>query len=311
MIEESAEGRAAKQTRIQPRRVYRREECTVESDNFVIITGLSGAGKSNAIKVFEDMGYFCVDNLPAPLIPKFAELCLQSSGMVNKVALGIDIRGDLFLDELNHNLDLLRQMGIHYQILFLEASDDVLIQRFKETRRNHPLSPQGTLSEGIALERQKLSELRGRADKILDTSRLKTSELRSELRSQWDKLQDRISVTIITFGYKHGIPMDTDLLMDVRFIPNPFYIPELRPLTGRDPAVQAYVFGSEECKEFLERFTGLLNFLLPNYQKEGKTHLTIGIGCTGGQHRSIALGIRIGELLEEAGYTVNVKHRDS
>ena len=281
------------------------------NSNFVIITGLSGAGKSNAIKVFEDMGYFCVDNLPAPLIPKFAELCLQSDGKVSKIALVIDIRGDLFLDDLNHNLDELHNMDIPYQILFLEASDDVLIQRFKETRRNHPLSPQGTISEGIRLERQKLSELRGRADKIIDTSRLKASELRSELRSQWAEFSDKLSISIITFGYKHGIPIDTDLLMDVRFIPNPFYIPELRPLTGRDPAVQEYVFRSAECQEFLQKFTDLLKFLLPNYIKEGKTHLTIGIGCTGGQHRSIALGIKIGQILEQEGYPINVKHRDN
>ena len=283
----------------------------MNDSNFVIITGLSGAGKSNAVKVFEDMGYFCVDNLPAPLIPKFAELCVQSDGKVSKIALVIDIRGDLFLDELNHNLDELRTMNIDYQILFLEASDDVLIQRFKETRRNHPLSPQGTISEGIRLERQKLSELRGRADKIIDTSRLKASELRAELRQQWAEFSDKLSVSIITFGYKHGIPIDTDLLMDVRIIPNPFYIPELRPLTGRDPAVQEYVFHSAECQEFLQKFTDLLKFLLPNYSKEGKTHLTIGIGCTGGQHRSIALGIKIGQILTDEGYTVNVKHRDN
>ena len=283
----------------------------MKSSNFVIITGLSGAGKSNAVKVFEDMGYFCVDNLPAPLIPKFAELCLQSSGKVNKIALVIDIRGDLFLDDLNHNLEELNRMDIPYQILFLEASDDILIQRFKETRRNHPLSPQGTISEGIRLERRKLSELRGKADKIIDTSRLKASELRSELRSQWSECSDALSVSIITFGYKHGIPIDTDLLMDVRFIPNPFYIPELRPLTGRDPAVQEYVFLSPECQEFLQKYTDLLKFLLPNYSKEGKTHLTIGIGCTGGQHRSIALGIKIGQILEQEGYQVNVKHRDN
>ena len=283
----------------------------MNGSNFVIITGLSGAGKSNAVKVFEDMGYFCVDNLPAPLIPKFAELCRQSDGKVSKIALVIDIRGDLFLDELHHNLKELNDMEINYQIIFLEASDDVLIQRFKETRRYHPLNPQGTISEGIRLERQKLSELRGRADKIIDTSRLKASELRQELRTQWAEFSDTLSISIITFGYKHGIPIDTDLLMDVRFIPNPFYIPELRPLTGRDPAVQDYVFRSVECQEFLQKYMDLLKFLLPNYSKEGKTHLTIGIGCTGGQHRSIALGIKIGQLLQQEGYAVNVKHRDN
>ncbi len=283
----------------------------MKNSNFVIITGLSGAGKSNAVKVFEDLGYFCVDNLPAPLIPKFVELCLQSDGKVNKIALVIDIRGDLFLNDLDRNLKELDNMNVPYQILFLEASDEILIQRFKETRRNHPLSPQGTISEGIALERQKLSELRGRAHKIIDTSRLKTNELRSELRSQWAEFSTELSVSIITFGYKHGIPIDTDLLMDVRFIPNPFYVPELRPLTGRDPAVQEYVFQSPESQEFIQKFSDLLKFLLPNYSKEGKTHITIGIGCTGGQHRSIALGIKIGQILEQEGYHVNVKHRDN
>lgn len=283
----------------------------MEPASIIIITGLSGAGKSNAVKVFEDMGYFCVDNLPAPLIPTFAELCQKADGKVSKIALVIDIRGDLFLDELNHNLDLLQEMGVPYQILFLEASDEVLIQRFKETRRNHPLSPQGAISDGIRLEREKLSELRGRADWILDTSRLKASELRTELREQWAGEQDKLSVSITTFGYKHGVPIDTDLLMDVRFIPNPFYIPELRPLTGRDAAVQEYVFQSAECQEFLQRFSELLKFLLPNYKKEGKTHISIGIGCTGGQHRSIAIGIRLAEILQAEGYSVNIKHRDN
>ncbi len=261
--------------------------------------------------VFEDMGYFCVDNLPAPLIPKFAELCLQSAGKVDKMALVIDIRGDLFLNELNRNLDELRKMEIPYQILFLEASDDVLIQRFKETRRNHPLSPQGTVSDGIAKEREKLSELRGRADKIMDTSRMKVSEFRTELRNQWEGISDKLSISIITFGYKHGVPIDTDLLMDVRFMPNPYYIPELRPLTGRDPAVQDYVYETKECQEFIEKYMDLLHFLLPNYIKEGKTHLTVGIGCTGGQHRSIAIGIKIGQMLQAEGYPVNLRHRDN
>lgn len=283
----------------------------MENSSFVIITGLSGAGKSNAIKVFEDMGYFCVDNLPAPLIPKFAELCLQSAGKVDKMALVIDIRGDLFLNDLNRNLDELRKMEIPYQILFLEASDEVLIQRFKETRRNHPLSPQGTVSDGITKEREKLSELRGRADKIMDTSRMKVSEFRTELRSQWEGISDKLSISIITFGYKHGVPIDTDLLVDVRFMPNPYYIPELRPLTGRDPAVQDYVYESGECQEFIQKYMDLLHFLLPNYIKEGKTHLTIGIGCTGGQHRSIAIGIKIGQILQEDGYPVNLRHRDN
>lgn len=279
--------------------------------NFVIITGLSGAGKSQAVKVFEDMGYFCIDNLPAPLIPKFAELCSQTNEKVDKIALVIDIRGDLFLNDLHSSLEELLRMGIQYQILFLEASDEVLIQRFKETRRNHPLSPHGTLSEGIKLEREKLAELKGRAHRVIDTSRLKTSQLKEELRNQWSENSNSISVSVITFGYKHGIPMDVDLLMDVRFLPNPYYIPELRPLTGRDQAVAEYVLEKAESKEFLQKYTDLLKFVLPHYIKEGKTHLTIGIGCTGGQHRSVALGIAISQILSEEGYSVSVKHRDS
>lgn len=283
----------------------------MHNSNFVIITGLSGAGKSQAVKVFEDMGYFCIDNLPAPLIPKFAELCSQADGKVDKIALVIDIRGDLFLDDLHSSLEALTNMGICYQIVFLEAADEVLIQRFKETRRNHPLSPQGTLSEGIKLEREKLAELRGRAHRIIDTSRLKSSQLKEELRNQWAEMPNALSISIITFGYKHGIPIDVDLLMDVRFIPNPYYIPELRPLTGRDSAVQKYVLETKESQEFLEKYGDLLRFVLPCYIKEGKTHLTIGIGCTGGQHRSVVLGITLGKLLAQDGYTVSVKHRDS
>ncbi|MBR6755660.1 MAG: RNase adapter RapZ, partial [Peptococcaceae bacterium] len=266
---------------------------------------------SQAVKVFEDMGYFCIDNLPAPLIPKFAELCSQANEKVDKIALVIDIRGDLFLNDLHSSLEELLRMGIQYQILFLEASDEVLIQRFKESRRNHPLSPHGTLSEGIKLEREKLSELKGRAHRVIDTSRLKTSQLKEELRNQWSENNNALSVSVITFGYKHGIPMDVDLLMDVRFIPNPYYIPELRPLTGRDPEVQEYVLDKPESQEFLQKYTDLLKFVLPHYIKEGKTHLTIGIGCTGGQHRSVALGIAISKILNEEGYSVSVKHRDS
>lgn len=283
----------------------------MSSVEFVIITGLSGAGKSQAVKSFEDMDYFCVDNLPAPLIPKFAELCTQSEGKVNKIALVIDIRGDLFLDDLSNSLDTLTEMGIEYQILFLEASDGVLVQRFKESRRNHPLSPQGTVSSGIALERKKLSHLRGKANKIIDTSRLKPSELRQDLRLQWNENKVNMTITILSFGYKHGVPIDVDLLMDVRFIPNPFYIPELRPLTGRNKKVQDYVYESQESQTFLRMYYDLLKFLLPLYIKEGKTHLTVGIGCTGGQHRSVALSIKLGEMLESDQYHVVVEHRDS
>ena len=196
----------------------------------VVITGLSGAGKSNAIKEFEDMGFFCVDNLPVPLIPKFAELCI-SSGQIDKMALVIDSRGGLFLDEMDNALHELTQMELAYYILFLEASDEVLISRFKESRRQHPLN-RGSLSESIALERKKMSELRGKADRIIDTSRLTYKELRSILSQEWQEERRKISITLMSFGYKHGIPGDVDLLMDVRFLPNPYYKPELKDLTG-------------------------------------------------------------------------------
>jgi len=281
----------------------------ITTKQLVIITGLSGAGKSNAVKEFEDMGFFCVDNLPAPLIPKFAELCI-SSGQIDKMALVIDIRGGMFLNELDNSLQMLTEMEIDYNILFLEASDEVLISRFKETRRNHPMS-NGSLAESIQEERKKLSELRGKADRIIDTSRLSNRQLRDIIGDEWYGEKRKMSVTIMSFGYKHGVPGDMDLLLDVRFLPNPYYIPELKALTGRDAAVRKYVMDSAVSQAFLQKYTDLLLFLLPHYIAEGKSHLTIGIGCTGGQHRSITLAIEVGNILRENGYEVLIKHRDN
>lgn len=275
-----------------------------------IITGLSGAGKSNAMKIFEDMGYFCIDNLPAPLIPKFAELCQQSASKISKVALVIDVRGGLFLDDLSKSLAELADMGIYYRIVFFEASDDVLINRFKETRRNHPLAATGTISEGLALERQVLKEIRAKADQVIDTSRLRLQELRHILWEEWGDKTEQFSVSLVSFGFKYGIPLDLDLLMDVRFLPNPYYEPELKELTGYDEAVQKYVMNGELSQEFLRRLADMLLFLLPNYIKEGKHHLAVGIGCTGGQHRSVTIAIKLGEILKENGYTVNINHRE-
>jgi len=276
----------------------------------VIITGLSGAGKSNAMKIFEDMGYFCIDNLPAPLMPKFAELCQQSAQNISKVALVIDVRGGLFLDDLSNSLAELMEMGIYYRIIFLEASDEVLINRFKETRRSHPLAPNGTVSEGLALERKVLGEIRGQADKIIDTSRLRLQELKHMLWEQWGDKTEPFSVSLVTFGYKYGIPRDVDLLMDVRFLPNPYYDVNLKDLTGYDEAVQKYVMDSEVSKEFLQKFVQMMLFLLPNYIAEGKHNLAIGIGCTGGQHRSVSIAIKLGEILKENGYAVSINHRE-
>ena len=275
-----------------------------------IITGLSGAGKNNAVKIFEDMGFFCIDNLPAPLIPKFAELCQKSDENITKVALVIDVRGGLFLDDLSSSLAELTEMGIYYRILFLEASDEVLINRFKETRRAHPLAAGGTISEGLDLERKILREIRGKADKIIDTSRLRLQELRHILWEEWGDKLEPFTVSLVSFGYKYGVPSDLDLLMDVRFLPNPYYEPELKELTGRDERVREYVMNSEVSREFLKRFADFLLFLLPEYIKEGKHHLAVGIGCTGGQHRSVTIALKMADILKDAGYAVNVNHRE-
>lgn len=280
---------------------------------FLIITGLSGAGKTQAVRSLEDLHYFCVDNLPPSLIPKFAELCTQSKGEVNKVALVIDIRGGQFFDDLFAALEDLKSMGIYYEILFLEAANEILVNRFKETRRRHPLSTEGGgVVEGIKVERERLQELRGRANKIIDTSELKPNQLKEEIQSLWGKngKEKILSITVMSFGYKYGIPLDTDLLVDVRFLPNPYYIPELKALTGSDQEIQDYVFKSPISKEFIDKYYSLLNFLIPNYITEGKTHLVIAIGCTGGRHRSVALANRLGQLLASDDYQVTVKHRD-
>jgi UPF0042 nucleotide-binding protein len=247
------------------------------------------------------------------LIPKFAELCIQSKGRVNKVALVIDIRGGQFFDNLFQALEELKAMGIYYEILFLEAANEILVNRFKETRRRHPLSAEGGgVMEGIKLERRLLQELRGRANKIIDTSELKPNQLKEEIKNLWGKNDKgkNLSITVMSFGYKYGIPLDTDLLMDVRFLPNPYYIPELKDLTGCDQAVQEYVFKSPISREFVDKYYSLLDFLIPNYITEGKTHLVIAIGCTGGHHRSVALANSLGQLLQNDKYEVTIKHRD-
>ena len=280
--------------------------------SLVIITGLSGAGKTQALQGLEDMGFFCVDNLPPSLLKKFVELCYKSQGKINKAAVVCDLRGGEFFSSLNQALSDLQKDGFNYEILFLEASDEVLVNRYKESRRRHPVSPQGSILEGIRLEREALSELRGKAHKIIDSSDLSTSQMREKIRSFFGKEHDptRMTVSVVSFGFKNGIPLDIDLIMDVRFLPNPHYIDELRPLTGKDKNVRDYVLNNETSEEFMQRFLHMLEFVLPHYLQEGKSHLAIGIGCTGGQHRSVAIAERTAEFLREKDFFCTVTHRD-
>lgn len=278
----------------------------------VIVTGLSGAGKTQAVWCLEDLGFFCVDNLPPTLIPKFAELVSQSGGKIKKIALVIDIRGGEFFDSVPEILEQLSREGIKYEILFLEASDETLVRRFKESRRRHPLNPEGSVLECIREERKRLEELRGKANKIIDTTDLSPQQLKEEIFNLYGEGQEKniITITVMSFGFKYGLPLDADLVIDVRFLPNPYYIKEMRSLTGNDPLVAKYVMDSEVTQGFLAKFNDLITFLLPHYIKEGKTSLVIAIGCTGGQHRSVVLANEIGKKLAELNYRVKVKHRD-
>ncbi|ACV64634.1 conserved hypothetical protein [Desulfofarcimen acetoxidans DSM 771] len=276
----------------------------------VFVTGLSGGGKTQALRSLEDMGFFCVDNLPPALILKFTELCTQSVGKINRIALVVDIRGGEFFDTLFEVLKELKARQIRYEILFLEASDETLVRRFKESRRRHPLSDDVT--EGIKEERNRLLDLRGRADRIIDTSSLTTQQLKEELSGIYGTGSDpmKMVITVMSFGYKYGLPLDSDLVFDVRFLPNPYYEPSLRFFTGNDQVVQEYVLKSPATNEFMDKFTDLVDFLIPHYIKEGKSSLTIAIGCTGGMHRSVTLANHLSSILREKEHRVIVKHRD-
>ena len=281
---------------------------------FVIITGMSGAGKSSALKMLEDNNFFCVDNLPIELIIKFAELTFNNSSDKNRdVASGLDIRSGQALQELEEVLDQMTALKYSYEILFLDANDETLIKRFKETRRAHPLAPEGRVDEGIALERKELDFLRSRADYIIDTSRLLTRELKLEVENIFIRNYkfNNLFVTILSFGFKYGIPSDADLIFDVRFMPNPYYIEELKVQTGNDEAVKEYVMNSGVSKEFLKKLEDMIEFLIPNYIAEGKNQLVIGIGCTGGKHRSVTVANAIYEKLsEDKDIGIKVTHRD-
>lgn len=281
---------------------------------FVIITGLSGGGKSKAASFMEDMGYFCVDNLPISLISKFAELCMAGIGEYSRVVLVTDIRAGNTFDRLFQALEELKQLGIQYKILFMEADDAVIIRRYKESRRSHPLESQSdTLSQAILMERQMLEPLRNCADYIINSSTLSTSQLRQELIDRFIRETDKkhqMKVHINSFGFKNGLPMDADLVFDVRFLPNPFYISDLRPMTGLDKSVYDYVFSSSVAQEFFSKLKDLVLWLLPNYVEEGKTSLVISIGCTGGHHRSVAFAHALAEFLKHKDYIIIENHRD-
>lgn len=279
---------------------------------FVIVTGLSGAGKSQAIRFLEDHGFFCVDNLPPALLPKFTELCTQTNNKIEKVAIVIDIRGGKLFDELFEYLSSLKEQGFPYEILFLEASDQVLIKRFKETRRSHPLSPEGRIITGIEKEKALLTGIKEKANFVIDTSNLSARQLKEQINRIFleGKSFEGVIITVMSFGFKYGVPIDSDLVFDVRFIPNPFYIESMKKLTGKDKAVKEYVLQFEETKEFIRRTDDMLEFLIPNYIKEGKSQLVVSVGCTGGKHRSITIAEEIASLLQSKGHQVIVEHRD-
>jgi len=278
----------------------------------VIITGLSGAGKSLVAKYMEDIGYFCIDNLPPALMPKLVEMCSQNKNKTEKVAFVIDIRGGELLNELFPALNEVKNSGFTYEIIFLDASDSSLIKRYKESRRAHPLSPEGRILNGIIEERKILEKIKNRADYVIDTSLLTTGQLKDELSKIFvDVNRARgMIITLISFGYKYGVPVDCDLVFDVRFLPNPYYISALKKLSGRNEAVMEYVMSCPETGIFVEKVMDMLDFLMPNYIKEGKMQLVIGIGCTGGRHRSVVITDMISALLLERQHNVNVDHRD-
>jgi UPF0042 nucleotide-binding protein len=279
---------------------------------FLIITGMSGAGKSLCVKYFEDIGFFCVDNLPPSLIPKFAEMCLQGQNKMEKIALIMDIRGGAMFLELFPALESLAAYGISYKILFLEASDNVLVQRFKETRRMHPLSPEGRISDGITEERRILQAVKDKANYVIDTSNLSPRQLKQEIYNLFveGKPFSGLIISVISFGFKYGVPIDCDLVFDLRFIPNPYYVDELRPLTGMDKAVGDYVMSFHESHVFLAKLVDMLDFLIPNYVKEGKNQLVIGIGCTGGKHRSVTIANKLFDILKAKNSSIVLEHRD-
>ncbi len=280
---------------------------------FVVVTGMSGGGKSTALKMLEDAGFYCVDNLPLSLVEKFAELVSMPGSEVGKVALGLDVRSDQSFEDATKILEKLKSLGTKLEILFMDADEGVLIKRYKETRRVHPLAMDKRVEDGVRIERKVLENIRRHADYVIDTSNLLTRELKEELNRIFveDAAYNSLMVTVMSFGFKHGIPADADLVLDVRFLPNPFYIEELKCKTGNDREVQEYVMGFREAEVFLEKLTDMLEFLIPNYVKEGKNRLVVAIGCTGGQHRSVTLARELYRRMKgRGGYGCKLYHRD-
>jgi UPF0042 nucleotide-binding protein len=278
----------------------------------IIVTGLSGSGKSVAIRALEDNGFFCIDNLPAPLIPKFIDLCVGYSEGITRIALGVDLRAGQFLQSLPQVLADIRNAGHHVQMLFFDASDEVLLRRFSETRRPHPLAGEEPIQEGISRERKALEAMRELADKVIDTSELNVHELKREMEERFCQApySRTMNVFLTSFGYKYGIPHDTDMILDVRFLPNPYFVSELRAHDGLKREVEEYVLKNEETRTFLDRLYSLLEFTLPLYEREGKSSLTVALGCTGGRHRSVVLVEELHKRLAAGKFRIHVKHRD-
>lgn len=280
--------------------------------NLVVISGLSGSGKSHALKAFEDAGYFCIDNLPPALLPTFVELCNQQHGEITNVALGVDVRERVFFSDLVGILERVKGLGHSVHLLFLEAREEVLVRRFSESRRPHPLLPHLPVLEGVRFEKERVAELRRHADRIIDTSDLTVHELRDLLTKEFTRepATRKLTISLLTFGYKYGVPYDIDLLFDVRFLKNPYFVPDLKPLPGDDPRVRTFVLTDPDAIALIGQLEGLFKFLIPFFEREQRSYLTIAIGCTGGRHRSVAVAGRLQESLAALGYEVVLKHRD-
>ncbi|MBQ9027692.1 MAG: RNase adapter RapZ [Lachnospiraceae bacterium] len=279
---------------------------------FVVVTGMSGGGKLTAIRFLEDMGYYCVDNLPVRLIDPFMALVTAPGSAVDKVVLGMDVRADESFDNVEQVLAALKEKGYRFEILFMDASDEVLVKRYKETRRAHPVCPTGRVEEGIARERKILEQIKSSADYVIDTSNLLTRSLREELARIFvdDRRYNSLMISIMSFGFKNGIPMDADLVFDVRFLPNPFYVDSLKRLTGNDAPVRDYVMAAPEAEQFMDKLSDMISFLIPGYVKEGKNQLVIAVGCTGGHHRSVTIANALAERMSDGDYGINLYHRD-
>ncbi len=283
------------------------------AQDFVVVTGLSGAGKTQAVHCLEDMGFYCVDNMPPALVPQFAELCAHSSGHVSRVAVVMDIRGGYFFQNLGEVVQALRVLGFRSRLIFLEASEETLLRRFKETRRRHPLATRHrTLLESIRLERKQMEALRANADRVIDTTNTDTKTLKDDIAALFDEKMrtGRMLINVLSFGYKYGVPTDADLVFDVRFLRNPHYVPTLQPLTGADPAIESYVMDDPAAGQYLDKLRDLLAFSLPRYGEEGKSYLTVAVGCTGGRHRSVVFARLLADFLREHSYEVVLEHRD-